>query len=85
MLNFELDVLEIVIAQSLVRRLLSTIEAQRRRTSVQLIQNLARCWDSRRRLEHLRCQRHDYLERHQSAISLQVIRPLILTEFDSSV
>jgi myosin heavy subunit len=78
MLNYELDVLEIVIAQSLIRRRLSRIEAQRRRQSVQLLQNLARCWHSRRRLEHLRCQHHDYLERHESAISLQVSRPLII-------
>lgn len=78
MLNFELDVLEVVIAQSIVRRMLAQLEARKRRDSVQVLQNFARRWYAVKTLEYLRCQHHDYVERQLSAICLQVSWPHFL-------
>lgn len=72
--NFELDLLEIVICQSLVRRMLVQREACKRKASVQTLQNFARRWLSFKRLEFLRSQHEDYLQRQASAIAIQVRR-----------
>lgn len=72
MLNYELDVLEIVISQSVVRRRLAMNEALKRRRAVVLVQGLARCWFAQMRLKELRLSQVQYQKETCSAVTLQV-------------
>lgn len=71
-LNYELDILEIVIAQSAVRRMLAQRITEKRRQSLQILQNYARNFLACIQLQNLRRTRDDFLGQCSAATLVQV-------------
>lgn len=75
MMNYELDLLEIIICQGVVRRMLAHKEVERRRSSIQVIQNFFRCSIATMLLRRLQEQQKQCMEEYIAAVNIQV-RPV---------